>query len=69
MNYEDIRVLLVNGADRQTLPMAKAFKHLGCKVTTLNSSRLDNGYVSKYLMKKYLIKTFNNKEFEKTLKN
>lgn len=48
MDYSDIRVLILEGYARQALPMAKAFRQLGCKVTTLNSSKLDVGYVSRY---------------------
>lgn len=48
MDYTKIRVLLLEGYARQILPMAKAFRKLGCEVTTLNDSKLDVGYVSKY---------------------
>lgn len=48
LDFQNIRVLLADGKDRQVLPMARALKALGCTVTTLNSSRLDNGYASKY---------------------
>ncbi len=48
MDYSKIRVLILEGYARQALPMAKAFRQLGCQVTTLNSSKLDVGYVSRY---------------------
>jgi D-aspartate ligase len=48
IDYKKIRVLLADGQDRQVLPMARAFKKLGCEVTTFNCSKLDNGYSSKY---------------------
>lgn len=48
MDYTKIRVLLLEGYARQILPMAKAFRKLGCVVTTLNASKLDVGYVSRY---------------------
>jgi predicted ATP-grasp superfamily ATP-dependent carboligase len=48
MDYTKIRVLLLEGYARQILPMAKAFRLLGCEVTTLNASKLDVGYASKY---------------------
>ena len=54
--YTNIRILLVDGADRQVLPLSEAFVRLGCKVATLNSSKLDNGYVSKYPKEKILDK-------------
>ncbi len=48
MDFRKISVLLVDGADRQTLPLAKAYRTLGCRVTTLCGSRLDLGYSSRY---------------------
>lgn len=56
MNYKEICVLLVNGEDRQTLPLSEEFTKLGCRVATLNSSRFDNGYSSKYPKEKILKK-------------
>lgn len=47
-----MKVLLTEGACRQTLPMAKAFRALGCQVTTLNATTLDVGNVSRYPRKK-----------------
>ena len=55
-NFNQLTVLLVDGCDRQTLPLARAFHELGCTVATLNSSKLDNGYTSKYVDQKYLNK-------------
>lgn len=57
MDYSKICVLLVDGGDRQILPFAKALKKLGCKVATLNGSRLDLGFVSKYPDEKILDKS------------
>ena len=54
MNFREITVLLVDGADRQTLPLAKAYRDLGCKVATINGSKLDLGYASKYPTEKIL---------------
>lgn len=48
LNPQGKTVLLVNGADRQTLPLARGFRALGCSVATLNCSRLDLGYASRY---------------------
>lgn len=52
---EPIRVLLVDGGDRQTLPLAKIYKRMKCHVTTLNASKLDNGYASRYPDKKIVL--------------
>ena len=60
--FDGVNVLLVDGGDRQTLPLAKAFKELGCFVTTLNGSRLDLGYVSRYPDKKILDKSIHNEK-------
>lgn len=54
MDYSQITVLLVDGADRQTLPLAKAYRKLGCKVATVNGSKLDLGYTSKYPTEKII---------------
>ena len=54
MNSEPIKILLADGSDRQVLPLSKAYKELGCHVTTLNGSRLDNGYSSRYPDEKLL---------------
>lgn len=54
--YSGVKVLLVDGADRQTLPLSEAFTKLGCLVITLNTSKFDNGYVSRYPKKKILKK-------------
>lgn len=48
MDFKGIRVLLLDGASRQILPIMNDIKELGCHVTTFNTSKLDNGYVSRY---------------------
>ena len=48
MDFSKIHVLILEGYARQALPMIKAFYKLGCSVTTLNASRLDVGYTSRY---------------------
>jgi len=48
MSSYNLSVLLTDGFTRQVLPMSKAFKRLGCEVTTINFSYLDVGYTSKY---------------------
>lgn len=53
-DYNDIKVLLIEGRARQVLPMSKALRELGCEVTTYNGSKLDPGYASKYPHRKLL---------------
>ncbi len=48
IDYTKVHVLLADGKDRQILPMSRALKKLGCTVTTINGSRLDNGWSSRY---------------------
>lgn len=48
MDFSKIHVLILEGYARQALPIIKAFYKLGCTVTTLNASRLDVGYTSRY---------------------
>lgn len=54
MIFQNIAVLLVDGADRQVLPLAKAYRKLGCRVATVNGSKLDLGFTSKYPTEKIL---------------
>lgn len=56
MDYKNIKVLLIDGSSRQLLPILYDIKELGCHVTTLNSSKLDNGYVSRYPDEKLIVK-------------
>lgn len=48
------RVLLVEGFARQIMPMMQALNELGCHITTLNTSKLDLGYASRYPNKKLI---------------
>lgn len=50
-----IKVLLVDGGDRQTLPLAKIYRRMKCYVTTLNASKLDNGFASRYPNEKIVL--------------
>lgn len=48
MDKNRLSILLADGGDRQTIVMAKAYKQLGYTVTTLNDSKLDIGYASRF---------------------
>ena len=48
MDFKGIKVLLLDGGSRQILPIMYDIKELECHVTTFNTSKLDNGYVSRY---------------------
>ena len=54
MDFKGIRVLVLEGYARQSLPLIKAFKKLGCEVSALCSSKLDVAYVSRYTDHKIL---------------
>ncbi len=43
-----VRVLLLEGFARQNMALMPALKALGCHVTTLNASKLDVGYASRW---------------------
>ena len=58
MNFKGIRVLLLDGFCRQNAVLLKELNDLGCVVTTLNDSKLDVGYASKYPKKKMLDNRF-----------
>ena len=49
------KVLVLDGGSRQILPILKGLHELGCIITTLNSSKLDNGYTSRYANKKIIV--------------
>ena len=49
-----LRVLLLDGYARQVLPIAEYLNRLGVTVATLNTSRLDVGYVSRWPHERYL---------------
>lgn len=53
-NLASIRVLLLEGFARQSMPLMKALHDLGCHVTTYNKSKLDLGYASRYPDKKLI---------------
>jgi D-aspartate ligase len=54
MDFKGIRVLILEGYARQSLPLIKAFHKLGCHVAVLCSSKLDVGYASRYTDEKIL---------------
>ncbi|MFC7319290.1 ATP-grasp domain-containing protein [Halobacillus campisalis] len=66
MEFSEVKVLIFEGYARQTLPMAKAFNKLGCEVTTLNHSKLDVGYTSKYPTKK-IVKYSSSNDYVRTV--
>lgn len=54
MDFKGTRVLLLDGFCRQNATLLKELHDLGCVVTTLNDSKLDVGYTSRYPKKKLL---------------
>ena len=56
MDYKGIRVLVFDGYGRQVPTILKQLHELGCIITTINDSRLDIGYTSRYPSKKIVIK-------------
>ena len=54
MVFNGIRVLVLEGYSRQSLPLIKAFRSLGCEVSVLCNSKFDVAYVSKYTTHKIL---------------
>ena len=55
MNYKGLKVLLPESSGRQVLPMAKAFKKLGCHVTTVQGKKSDLGSVTRFADKKIVV--------------
>lgn len=70
-SIDRLTVLLVDGGDRQTLPIAQELKSLGYRVATLNASRLDNGYTTKFSDEKIVCKSIsaNKKEHLNAIEN
>lgn len=54
MRATGIRVLLLDGGGRQAMPVLNGLHKMGCSITTLNSSKLDIGYASRYPQNKLL---------------
>lgn len=56
MKNSELRILVLDGPGRQIMPVLSGLHKLGCHITTLNFSRLDIGYASKYPTQKLLYK-------------
>ena len=56
MDYKGIKVLLLDGFGRQIPSILHQLHQLGCVVTTINDSKLDVGYTSRYPKKKIVQK-------------
>lgn len=56
MKISGLRILVLDGAGRQILPVLSGLYDLRCHITTLNFSKLDIGYASKYPKNKLLYK-------------
>lgn len=54
MDFKGVRVLVLDGYGRQVAIILKELHKLGCITTTLNCSKLDVGYTSRYPQKKIL---------------
>ncbi|MCR5137846.1 MAG: ATP-grasp domain-containing protein [Oscillospiraceae bacterium] len=60
MNFRGVRILLLDGYGRQIPSVLRQLHDLGCVVTTVNSSRLDVGYTSRYPSRRLLCKDSKN---------
>lgn len=60
MDFSHIRVLVLDGHGRQVLPTLKGLHDCGCHITTLNYSKLDLGYTSRFPNKRILAKGIEN---------
>ena len=54
MDFKGVRVLVLDGYGRQCAVVLRELHRLGCDITTLNVSKLDIGYTSRYAKKKLL---------------
>ncbi len=55
MNFEGLRVLVLDGSGKQTLAMIRGLKEIGCIVTVICKSKVDVCYVSRLPDKKLLM--------------
>ena len=56
MNFKGLKVLVLDGFGRQVPSMLQQLNELGCVITTVNSSKFDPGYSSKYPARKIVCK-------------
>ena len=56
MDYNGLKVLLLDGYGRQIPTLMKQLHELGCIITTVNDSKLDIGYASRYPKHRVVIK-------------
>ncbi len=54
MDWKKTRVLVLDGEARQVLTVIKGLADLGCYIVTLNTSKLDVGYTSRYSNEKLI---------------
>ena len=66
--FSDYKILLVEAFTRQVMPMMRYLRKIGCKLYTLNSSKLDMGYTSHYPHKRIVRKDWNRNSEEQSLK-
>ncbi len=69
MDFKGVRVLVLDGYGRQVPTILQQLHDLGCVITTLNCSKLDIGYTSRYPKNKLLEPNtrYDSKEIEKVL--
>lgn len=60
MIFSELKILVIDGPGRQIMPVLHGLNQLGCEITTLNFSKLDIGYASRYPQKKLLYKGIGN---------
>lgn len=60
MKSNNVKALVLDGPGRQILPIIKGLHECKCHITTLNYSKLDVGYASRYPRKKILEKNIEN---------
>lgn len=66
-NFKGVRVLILEGYAKQSLPLIKAFRKLGCEVSALCNSRLDVAFTSRFTNHK-ILGTCSRDDIEKTTK-
>lgn len=60
MDASKLNILVIDGPGRQIMPVLNGLHKMGCNITTLNFSKLDVGYASRYPCERLLYKSISN---------
>lgn len=56
MKFKGKKVLVLDGGSRQVLPILSGLHDIGCEISCFSSTKMDNGYCSRFVDNKLLVK-------------